>query len=121
MRTLREVHLYLGCIFAPMLIFFAVTGAWQCFDLHKSRTDGSYVAPALIMEMSRVHMNAKALITEAPRAPNNFRYFVLVMSAGLVTTSILGVIMALQVARRRWVVWACLGIGVLLPWSLNYG
>jgi uncharacterized iron-regulated membrane protein len=31
MRLWREIHLYLGCLFAPILIFFAVTGAWQLY------------------------------------------------------------------------------------------
>lgn len=29
MKKLRSIHLYLGCIFAPLLLFFAVSGIWQ--------------------------------------------------------------------------------------------
>ncbi|MBI3406370.1 MAG: hypothetical protein HY046_13025 [Acidobacteria bacterium] len=121
MRTLRDVHLYLGCIFTPLLIFYAVTGTWQCFNFHLSMKDGSYTAPALIQEMSRVHMDAKAMIPTAPRMPGYFKYYALAMSAGLVTTSILGIILAFQVARRKWLIWACLGVGIVFPWWLVYG
>jgi hypothetical protein len=121
MRTIRNVHLYLGCIFAPLLIFYAITGAWQCFDLHSNYKDGTNFAPPLVREMSRVHMNAKVVLYPSGRAPGYFRYYVLVMSIGLVSTSLLGVVMALKVIRRKWLVWACLGMGVLFPWWLNYG
>lgn len=116
MRTLREVHLYLGCVFTPLLIFYAVTGAWQSFGWH---TKGSYMATPMVQEMSRIHMNAK-WIQPSTRAPGYFRYYALAMSIGLVTTSILGVIMALKVTRRKWLVGACLAMGVLLPWSMVY-
>jgi len=29
MKKLRRVHLYLGCFFAPLLIFYVVTGWYQ--------------------------------------------------------------------------------------------
>ena len=29
MQKLRSIHLYLGCIFAPLLVFFAISGIWQ--------------------------------------------------------------------------------------------
>ena len=29
MQKLRSIHLYLGCIFAPQLLFFAISGIWQ--------------------------------------------------------------------------------------------
>jgi hypothetical protein len=32
MKKLRSLHLYLGCIFAPMLLFFGISGFWQTFD-----------------------------------------------------------------------------------------
>jgi hypothetical protein len=121
MRTLRRVHLYLGCFFTPALCFFAVTGAWQNFDFHKTLKGGSYVAPAWMAEMSRLHMSQKSL-QPGVRAPGSaFGYFALAAAAGLVTTSILGVIMAFTLARRKWTVVACLAAGVLVPWWLAYG
>lgn len=120
MRTLRDIHLYLGCVFAPLLIFYSVTGAWQCFDFHHSRADGSYTAPAWIQEMTRVHINAKAVLGKSIRMAGGFRYYALAMAVGLVSTSILGIILAFQVARRKSLVCACLGFGVLFPLWLIY-
>jgi hypothetical protein len=36
MQKLRSVHLYLGCLFAPMLLFFAISGIWQTYILGKT-------------------------------------------------------------------------------------
>ena len=120
MRTLRDIHLYLGCVFAPLLIFYSVTGAWQCFDLHKSLKGPSYTS-VWVKEMTRLHMNAKVVLGDSPRMPGNFRYYVLAMAVGLVSTTILGIILAFQVARKKWLVCACLGFGVLFPIWLVYG
>jgi hypothetical protein len=58
MQLLRRLHLYLGCLFAPALIFFAVTGSWQLYRAHDSKKDHSYTAPAVLRTLSAVHMNA---------------------------------------------------------------
>jgi len=34
MQKLRSMHLYLGCFFAPLLIFFALSGIWQTLSFH---------------------------------------------------------------------------------------
>jgi hypothetical protein len=41
MKKLRLLHLYLGCIFAPMLLYFAVSGIWQTVGIHSSADDGA--------------------------------------------------------------------------------
>jgi len=35
MQKLRQIHLYLGCFFAPMILFFALSGVWQEFGLNR--------------------------------------------------------------------------------------
>ena len=55
MKRLRQLHLYLGCVFAPVLIFFAVTGSWQLFSLHLGMKDGSYTPPRAVVILSDVH------------------------------------------------------------------
>src|SRR3982074_3618784 len=93
MRFLRTLHLYLGCLFAPILIFFAVTGSWQLFNYHQSKKDGSYTAPRALAVLSAVHKDAH--IPPTPdRSPTPLRYFMLMAAIGLVTTPMLGVIIA---------------------------
>jgi ABC-type nitrate/sulfonate/bicarbonate transport system permease component len=114
MKKLREIHLYLGCLFAPVLIFFAVTGAWQLFALHRGRKDGSYIPPRPVAILSDIHQY-QHLPPTGSDAATPLRYFVLAAAVGLVVTTILGIFMAFRYGRSR--VWAayCLGAGVLIP------
>ena len=36
MKSLRQLHLYLGVFFAPLIAFFAFTGILQTYDLHET-------------------------------------------------------------------------------------
>jgi len=58
MKFLRTLHLYLGCLFAPMLIFFSVSGSWQLFNWHESKRDHTYTAPRVLTVLSDVHKDA---------------------------------------------------------------
>ncbi|MEI6282741.1 MAG: hypothetical protein WCP82_08515 [Alphaproteobacteria bacterium] len=51
-RTLRRVHTYLGILFAPALLFFALTGAAQVVNLHKA---GVRPANPLIVQLASIH------------------------------------------------------------------
>ncbi len=104
MNKLRNLHLYLGCIFAPMLIFFAVSGIWQM--LGKGN--------AFLKRLSTIHTSAHwkngEQLTSGP-----MMFFVLVMALAFVLTVLLGVVMALKHARSKKVVCACLIFGVMFP------
>jgi hypothetical protein len=114
MQFLRRLHLYLGCIFAPILIFFAVTGAWQVFRLQDSRKDGSYTAPRVFTVLSLVHTDAHLPPTTYRKA-TPLRWFMAGAAAGLVTTTVLGVIMAFRYSRRPITATACLIAGIAVP------
>jgi hypothetical protein len=121
MNRIRQLHLWLGCIFAPLLIFFAITGAWQTFLLHQSSKDGTYKAPRILQQFSRVHQFQGFPIHEnSVRQSHPFRWFVLAMAVGFVVTDILGVVMAFKFTRERWIVWLCLVAGFILPVLLLY-
>lgn len=114
MQFLRRIHLYLGCLFAPALILFAVTGSWQLYRMHDSTKDGSYHAPLALQTLSAIHMNShlpgKKASVETP-----LRAFSLAAAIGLVVTTILGVIMAFRFARNALVPALCLVAGVAVP------
>lgn len=114
MKKLREIHLYLGCLFAPILIFFATTGAWQLFALHRGRKDGSYIPPRPIVLLSDVHQYQHLPPTSA-EAATPLRYFMLAAALGLVITSILGIVMALRYGRSQTWAITCLLAGVAVP------
>lgn len=114
MKFLRTLHLYLGCLFAPILIFFAVSGSWQLFNWHESTRDKSYTAPPALSVLSEIHKEAHIPPTPKRQA-TPLRYFMLLAAAGLVTTAVLGVIMAYRFSRRPLVATISLLIGIAAP------
>jgi hypothetical protein len=117
MRFLRSLHLYLGCLFAPILIFFAVTGSWQLFNWHESTRDKTYTAPPALAALSFVHKDAHIPGTPG-RQPTPLRYFMLAAAVGLVATAIIGVVMAYRFSRRPMAATLCLLAGIALPAGL---
>lgn len=114
MRFLRQLHLFLGCLFAPVLIFFAASGSWQLFNFHESKKDGSYTAPRPLAVLSEIHKEAHVPPTPK-RSATPLRYFMVAAAAGLVVTSIMGVIMAFRFSRQPVTATACLLAGVAIP------
>ena len=114
MKTIRKLHLYLGCFFAPILLFFVASGWYQ--TMHPDRRKSPGEAEAILDRMRSVH--ADSLLPSASAAGYRtlpFRVFVAVMAAALITTVLLGIILAVRFSRPKWVVWACLIMGALLP------
>lgn len=107
MQKLRALHLYLGCLFAPMLLFFAASGIWQTLGIH----------PRLLQRLSTIH-TSHALKAGGSLTSVFMMAFVLVMAASFMLTTVLGVVMAFKHARSRRVVLTCLGTGIALPLAL---
>src|ERR1043166_8757174 len=106
MQKLRSLHLYLGCLFAPLLLFFAVSGIWQTFGWHFK---GGPPAP-----LSSVP-NQRGLKDGANLSSPWLGFFVLIMAAAFILTTVLGIIMALKFGRNRRAAIGCLIAGVLVP------
>ena len=97
-------HLYLGCIFAPMLLFFAISGIWQTLGIRSH----------LLQRLSTIHTMHMTKIGGSLSIVFMV-IFVLVMAASFILSTILGVVMALKSGRSRRSAVYCLGIGVALP------
>ena len=66
MKSIRRIHAWLGVLFAPTIMFFALTGTLQMYGLHES--EGGE-APGLIAKAAMVHTHQTATVpTRAPRA-----------------------------------------------------
>jgi hypothetical protein len=114
MKYLVRIHYYLGVFFAPLIIFFAGTGAAQLFMLHRGRKDGSYTPPDWLALGSRLHMKQEGYDFPALEL---FKYFAAFMAAGLVVSAVLGVVIALKRygGRQKWVTLGCLAAGIAVP------
>ena len=100
-------------------MFFALTGAAQTFRYHKSGSN--YEPPRILEQLSKIHRVQKFPHgQERVQSSVVFRYYVLAMSLGLAATVVMGVGMAFTASQRKWVVWAYLVVGLLMPLFLLY-
>ena len=104
MQKLRSIHLYLGCIFAPLLLFFAVSGIWQALGI---RTP-------LLRLVSTIH-TLHDLKSGGGLSSLSLKVFALIMAVSFIVMTILGVVMALNYGRSRRAVYCCLAFGVACP------
>jgi hypothetical protein len=112
MNLLRRIHLYLGCFFAPMLVFFCVSGTWQVYGLQWVK------GPNILTYLSTIHMGHQLFFKDPTKAYTFsspcLEFFVVLMAASLVISILLGVIMAFKFGRGTLAL-ASLASGVLIP------
>ncbi len=114
MKLIRRIHLYLGCFFAPLLIFYVATGWYQ--TVNPDRRKGVADSNDLISRLNRVHVE-QYYPTESAAGYSTylFRGLVVGMAIALVTTVALGVVLAFRTTRNKWPVWLSLALGIVLP------
>lgn len=120
MKLIRKLHLYLGCLFAPLIIFFSITGAWQTFNWHESSKDKTYTPSALVSKLSEVHKNQRTEHEPGVRPSVPLRWFIMLMSVGLVVTTLLGIYMAFKMTRNMLLVGILFAAGLFVPILLLY-
>jgi hypothetical protein len=118
MNRLRQIHLYLGCVFAPLLAFFALSGLWQSFFLNNTWHLAS-THPRLQHLQSlllTLHTGRSLKMGDTLSSPA-LRYFVAAMALSLLLTMLLGIVMAFRFGRGR-VASICLVAGIVIPLGL---
>lgn len=121
MKNIRRVHLYLGCFFTPMLLFYVLTGWYQ--TLHPNRLKSPADAETLVQKLRVVHVDQiypSDQEFKKPSTPKLFQALVVVMSIAATLTILLGLILAFRTLKNQWPVWLSLVLGVLLPALLLY-
>jgi hypothetical protein len=114
MKALRRIHLYLGCFFAPLLIFYVATGWYQ--TVNPDRRKGVGDSNDFVSRLNRVHVEQYYPTDSATGYSTYlFRGLVVVMAVALMTTLVLGIILAFRTTRNKWPVWLSLALGVILP------
>lgn len=130
-RQLRQFHRYCSVFFAPSILFFALSGLLQTVRLNDATPAGP--APAWIKWMAAIHKDQepprvrkprpaapvdakKAPPREAEEAPKfvPLKIFVL-LSLGLIFSTVLGLCIALMTAATRRVSAIVLAAGVTVP------
>jgi hypothetical protein len=107
MKNLRSIHLYLGCIFAPLLLFFAISGIWQTLGFHSD----------FLTRLSTIHTSHQ-LKNGSSLSGGLLMIFVIIMAVSFVITTILGVIMAIKHGGSRRAAYYCIAFGLAFPIAL---
>lgn len=166
---IRKIHLYLGTLFAPAIIFFAFSGILQTIGLHEAEKAAASQPPAWIVSLASLHKDQhlpQPKLRKAPAAVDAMRAeqahtaghddhvhdandahdaqasdgsqgaepgkpegaarlgqtilkgFVVLMALGLITSAVLGVVIAYNNARTRRIAVVMFGLGLLLPLAL---
>ena len=114
MKFVRRLHLYLGCFFAPLLLFYIATGWYQ--TLHPDRRKNPGAADDWIGRFRSVHVDQIYPSDHANAySPAFFRALVVLMALALIITVALGIFLAFRTLRQRMLVWVSLGLGILVP------
>ena len=146
-KTSRKLHLWIGLLFAPTIIFFALSGALQVFGLHEA--EAGKPAPAWIAKLAEIHKDqsistlparaprpapAAAMPSRSPAAPAAAKaapraephrslplmLWFAALAVGLVASTGFGVYMAFAYKRDRATVVGLLAAGIVLPIVLAF-
>ncbi|HEY6189525.1 MAG TPA: hypothetical protein VIW80_17870 [Pyrinomonadaceae bacterium] len=120
MKRIRQIHFYLGVFFAPIIILFALSGALQTFRLQESPKGSTYTPPAWIVKLADVHKDQRASHEPGSRRSIPLQWFVVIMSLGLISTSLLGIYLAFKYNYDRRLVIALIILGFIIPIVLLY-
>ena len=136
-RLLRKIHLYVSVFFAPLLLFFGLTGAMQVLHLHEAR--GPYTPPAVVEKLGQVHIHQRYALkpkrptppaaagaaqkpaaapkaeAEEPPAKELLEILMVLSGIGLAGASVVGVWISLLIPRGRKVALGLLAAGTVVP------
>ena len=119
-KVVRSIHLYSGCFFTPLLLFFLVTGLWQTFELHEQKKNSSYKPPKVIEALSQVHIHQRFSVeAKKPKPSVIFKGLIVLMTIGLILNLVMGLILAFKFGHAT-VVWVTMAFGILVPVVILY-
>jgi hypothetical protein len=149
LKGVRLIHLYVGVFIAPAIVFFALTGAIQTLSLHVSAKGGAYKPANWIIRLAQLHkkqttdlppnkpqITASSSPTVKPgsskkisgpekgldRPAHNslpLKIFFLVVSAGLLCSTITGLYMSYKYSRNKVLLAVLLIAGIVVPIGLT--
>jgi uncharacterized iron-regulated membrane protein len=138
-RTTKTVHRYLGLFFAPAILFFSFSGAFQTLGLHSAGQGSGYIPARWIVQMAQLHKKQTLSVpTPKTKTPTNgqgdvtvspvkrkastskraLQFFVVLMSIALMATTFLGITMAFMYGGDRRMTVLALLAGTFFPISV---
>src|SRR5260370_7892851 len=99
-RWLRRLHTFLGVFFSPLLLLFVISGWWQ--TVSPKRNEGLGFGRSGIEKLSTIHVDNYFPLPGARNYSTDlFKVLVVIMAAGLIFTTLLGLVMAFRFAKRK--------------------
>jgi hypothetical protein len=118
-RWLRRLHTFLGVFFSPLLLLFVITGWWQTVTVNRNK--GLGFGSSWIEKLSTIHIDNYFPLAGAHNYSTDlFKILVVIMAAGLIFTTLLGLVMAFRFAKRKASLVLILIAGILVPIFLLY-
>lgn len=138
LTKLRQYHNYVGLFFAPAIIFFAISGAFQTFRLQDEKGYGG-PPPTWLVVMAELHKDQMLPKTDAGEAKQSksatfskqlpkkvakpstnwsrftLQIFAVLMALGLIISSTIGIAIALSNRATRKRSYWLLASGLVLP------
>lgn len=135
--TLRAWHANISVFIAPTVLFFALSGSLQIFDLHEAH--GAYVPSRFLASIGRLHKQqvfappperkpsgtASRPPGGPPKPPERIplptqllRCLFFLDALGLVVTTAIGFVIGITHAKRSRTAWILFGAGIALPAAL---
>ncbi|MBE2181238.1 MAG: hypothetical protein IAE97_12290 [Chthoniobacterales bacterium] len=108
MKTLRTIHLYLGCLFAPMIVFMAVSGIWQVIGEMWPGAGAGWQRLLSTLHTGHALKSGETLSSPVMQG------FLVAAAASLAATMVLGIVMAFRFGHRRTAL-LCLSAGIVVP------
>jgi hypothetical protein len=113
MKWIRKAHLYVGLLCAPLVIFFATTGAYQIMFPDRSKFGE---AEGFWARLRTVHVDGIYPSTEIEKySPDLFHGLAIFMALALILSAVLGIFMAFRFSKNKKPVWLILILGIALP------
>lgn len=112
----RRVHLYLGCFFTPLLLFYILSGGFQ--TVNEERLKDVSEAETFVQKMRAVHTDhvyPSETEFKNPSNPRLFKFITVVMCVLATVMIFLGLILAFKTIKKKWLVAVVLVAGFLLP------
>ena len=133
---IRRIHLYIGLLIAPSVLFFSATGALQLFGLHEAH--GDYNPAPIVERLATLHKDQRFALKEkrpepagsehavakgahddadeqTPLRESLLKWTFLAVAIGLIVSTVIGLYIAYASPRRTRTHWILLAVGAFLP------
>lgn len=122
-KRLRYIHRYLSIFFAPLLLFYCVSGA--VILLRLDRGSKTISPPAAYYNLSKIHKKQRVSSTllkgrAKPKTSKSFVWMSILMCVGVLVFTVIGVALAFVYSKNISVCLIYLVSGVVLPLLLLY-